>query len=58
MESELSLGRHGTFFEWEKVPIITIRLTLEITGLIYARRFSLDRKTKKILAPIPEIIGQ
>ncbi len=26
--------------------------------LVYARRFSLDRKTKKILAPIPEIIGQ
>jgi hypothetical protein len=26
--------------------------------LIYARRFSLDRKTKQLLAPIPEIIGQ
>jgi hypothetical protein len=26
--------------------------------LIYARRFSLDRKTKKLLEPIPEIIGQ
>jgi Domain of unknown function (DUF4421) len=26
--------------------------------LIYARRFNLDRKTKKILSPIPEIIGQ
>lgn len=26
--------------------------------LIYARRFSLDRKTKKILEPIPQIIGQ
>jgi len=26
--------------------------------LIYARRFNLDRKTKQILAPIPEIIGQ
>jgi hypothetical protein len=26
--------------------------------LVYARRFSLDRNTKKILAPIPEILGQ
>jgi hypothetical protein len=26
--------------------------------LIYARRFNLDRKTKKILAPIPDILGQ
>ncbi len=26
--------------------------------LIYARRFSLDRKTKKLLEPIPQIIGQ
>jgi hypothetical protein len=26
--------------------------------LIYARRFNLDRNTRKILAPIPEIIGQ
>jgi hypothetical protein len=26
--------------------------------LIYARRFSLDRKTRKLLEPIPEIIGQ
>jgi hypothetical protein len=26
--------------------------------LIYARRFSLDRKTREILAPIPAIIGQ
>ena len=26
--------------------------------LIYARRFNLDRKTKKLLEPIPEIIGQ
>jgi hypothetical protein len=26
--------------------------------LIYARRFNLDRKTKKILEPIPAIIGQ
>ena len=26
--------------------------------LVYARRFTLDRKTKKLLEPIPEIIGQ
>jgi hypothetical protein len=26
--------------------------------LVYARRFSLDRKIKKLLEPIPEIIGQ
>ena len=26
--------------------------------LIYARRFSLDRKTKKLLEPIPQIIGE
>ena len=26
--------------------------------LVYAKRFNLDRKTKKILAPIPQILGQ
>jgi len=26
--------------------------------LVYAKRFNLDRKTKKILAPIPNILGQ
>lgn len=26
--------------------------------LIYAKRFNLDRKTKKILSPIPDILGQ
>ena len=57
MEPEFALGGFGTY---SMKGAKTYYQYIASTGnyrLIYARRFNLDRKTKQILAPIPEIIG-
>ena len=32
-------------------------IVLAITGMVFTKRFNLDHKVKKILEPIPEILG-
>ena len=50
VDSELFLKGAQTYYHY-KVSTGNYRL-------IYARRFNLDRKTKQLLAPIPDILGQ